>query len=241
MRPLLALALALLAAAPSRAADTILVVGDSHTAGAFGKALDGALRAAPGNRVATYGVCSAAPSSYVDETPHACGHWFSDFQGTAPAKWLGARQYKATIKGKEVTMIKTPEIGQLLADHAPGTVIVALGSNPTTGAGIDALLAAIHGPTPGAGARCVWIGPPDMRSPDKAAVEKTYQLLRKHRVFEGATTWEARQDSCLLIDSRTMTQYAASGGDGTHYNGALTAAGRKWGADAAAAALAWLP
>ncbi len=76
MRPL---ALVLLLALPAGAAETVLVVGDSHTAGAFGQKLDDELRALPGERVATYGVCSASPNSYFAETAHSCGHLFRDF------------------------------------------------------------------------------------------------------------------------------------------------------------------
>lgn len=242
MRRLWIPALAAALAWPAQAADTILVVGDSHTAGSFGRTLDDALRAGAGNRVATYGVCSASPSSYFSETPHACGHLFRDFGGKAPAKWLGGRVYK-TIRGdgkggtREVEMVKTPELLQLLGDHGPTVTVVALGSNlPISEASVKKTLSLIHK----SGSACVWIGPPDMRRPSAAQIDAVYETLRRGGVVETATLEEARAGSCRLIDSRAFpgVRYPAEGGDGTHYGGALASVGVRWGSDAAAAVLA---
>jgi hypothetical protein len=229
-------------AASARAADTILVVGDSHTAGSFGRKLDDVLRAVPGGRVATYGVCSASPQSYFSETPHPCGHLFRDFDRKAPAKWLGGRVYKETRpdgKGgtREVEMVKTPELAQLLADHAPTLTVVALGSNvPISAGSVERTLEAIHR----SGSACVWIGPPDMRRPSPAQIDAVYATLRRSKVDESVGLDESRSGSCRLIDSRAFPylRYPEKGGDGTHYGGELAPLGAKWGADAAAAVLA---
>lgn len=242
MRRLLILPVAIALAMSARAADTILVVGDSHTAGSFGQKLDDSLRAVPGGRVATYGVCSASPQSYFSETSHPCGHLFRDFGKKAPAKWLGGRVYKETRpdgKGgtREVEMVKTPELQQLLADHNPTLTVVALGSNvPISGSSIRKTLDAIHKNN----SACVWIGPPDMRRPSPGRIDAVYATLRENKVAEPVTLEEARTDSCLLIDSRAFSylHYPEKGGDGTHYGGELAPLGAKWGADAAAAVLA---
>lgn len=242
MRRLLIPALVLALVVPARAADTILVVGDSHTAGAFGGALDDALRAAPGNRVATYGVCSARPQSYFDETDHGCGRRFQDFAKKAPAKWLGGRVYRKTRpdgKGgtREVEFVKTPALAQLLDDHTPTVTVVALGSNlPASGASVRKTLKLIHD----AGSACVWIGPPSMRSPSQKQMDAVYEALAENGVTPAATLEEARTTSCRLIDSRTFSglRYPAAGGDGTHYGGALAPIGVQWGKDAAAAVMA---
>jgi lysophospholipase L1-like esterase len=236
-----ALLLAVLWAAPAAAVETILVVGDSHTAGSFGQRLDGALRADAGSRVATYGVCSASPQSYLSETEHSCGYLFRDFGGTAPAKWLGGRVRKSDQYGgkggrRQVTIVKTPELAQLLSDHVPTVAVIALGSNGLTADSVRRTLEAVHK----SGAACVWIGPPDMRKPSSASVDAIYAILRGHKVVETATLAEARADSCRLIDSRAFPylRYPAEGGDGTHYNGQIAPLAVRWGADAAAAVLA---
>lgn len=242
MRRLLLLPLAVALASSARAADTILVVGDSHTAGAFGGALDDALRAAPGNRVATYGVCSARPQSYFAQTDHGCGRRFQDFAKKAPAKWLGGRVYRKTRpdgKGgtREVEFVKTPELAQLLSDHAPTVTVVALGSNlPMTGASVRKTIDLIHK----SGSACVWIGPPHMRVPSPEEMAAVYDILAANGVAASATLEEARTTSCRLIDSRAFPglRYPETGGDGTHYGGALAPIGVQWGKDAAAAVLA---
>jgi hypothetical protein len=229
-----ALLLAVLWAGPAAAAETILVVGDSHTAGSFGQRLDGALRAEAGTRVATYGVCSASPQSYLSETEHSCGYLFRDFGRKAPAKWLGGRIRKSGTL--QVTIVKTPELAQLLADYSPTVAVIALGSNGLTGESVRKTLEAVHK----SGAACVWIGPPDMRKPSSASVDAIYAILRRQKVVETATLAQARADSCRLIDSRAFSylRYPAEAGDGTHYGGPLAPLGIRWGADAAAAVLA---
>ncbi len=233
----LALLLATVCVLPAAAADTILVIGDSHAVGSFGQNLDDVLRRGPGNRVATYAVCASRPLSFLSETPHACGHMFRDFDKKAPAKWLGGRVYKATISdGKggttEVTMVKTPSLAQLLSDHVPTVTVVELGANlPLTEDSIQKTLELIHK----SNSACVWIGPPDMRTPTPSQVDGVYATLRKNKVVEGVTLEAATKDSCLLIDSRSFSylRYPEKGGDGTHYNGGLAPLAAKWGADAA--------
>ena len=237
MRPL---ALVLLLALPAGAADTILVVGDSHTAGNFGQKLDDDLRAAAGNRVATYGVCSARPASYFADTPHSCGHLFRGFDKKAPAKWLGGRVYKEKLPGGEVEWVKTPELAQLLSDHSPTVTVVALGANlPISLDSVGKTLDAIHA----AGSACVWIGPPYIRKTSDAQIDSVYATLRKAGVTKSASFEGSRHSSCRLVDSRAFSylRYPATGGDGMHYGGALSALGTRWGADAAAAVAAFQP
>jgi len=226
------LLLAAALAAPAAAAETILVVGDSHTVGAFGQRLDGALRAEAGTRVATYGVCSASPQSYLSETEHSCGFLFRDFRGAAPAKWLGNRVREAN----QARFVRTPELAQLVSDYTPTLTVVALGSNGLTEDSVRRTLEAVHKN----GAACVWIGPPDMRKPSSTSIDAIYAILRKQKVTEKATIAQARADSCRLIDSRAFgyLRYPANSGDGTHYGGGLAPLGARWGADAAAAVLA---
>lgn len=233
MRPLL---LAVALAAPVSASN-ILVVGDSHTVGAFGQSLDDALRAAPGARVGTYGVCSARPASYFSETAHGCGYLFRGVDKKAPSKWLGARVFKEKRpdgKGgvREVEMVKTPELAQLLSDHNPDAVIVALGSNvPISAASVADTVDLVRR----SGAACFWVGPPEMRRPSRPTVDGVYATLRD----QGITATADPKSACRLIDSRAFSylRYPKEDGDGTHYGGSLASLASRWGADAAAAVL----
>lgn len=232
--PAMRFLLLLLLAVPA-AAGNILVVGDSHTAGAFGQNLDDSLRADVNSRVATYGVCSARPESYLSETAHGCGWLFRGPDKKAPAKWLGGRVTKVKQKngkGEEVLVdyVKTPELAQLIADHTPDVVVVALGSNmPATDASIDKVLELVHK----SGASCFWVGPPDMRKPSRKAVNGVYRQLDDR----GITVTASLKDACRLIDSRDFTylRYPKEGGDATHYNGELAGMAARWGKETAAA------
>lgn len=216
-------------------AENILVVGDSHTVGPFGQNLDDALRADAASRVSTFGVCSARPESYLSETAHGCGWLFRGVDKKAPAKWLGGRVFKQKQKnaqGEEIQVdyVKTPELAQLLSDHSPDVVVIALGSNmPTTDAALDKTLDLVHR----TGASCFWVGPPDMRRPSRKAVDGVYRQLED----KGITTSADLKTACRLIDSRDFAylRYPKEGGDGTHYNGELGGAAARWGKDAAAA------
>lgn len=228
-------------AVPAAAADTILVIGDSHTVGAFGRNLDDVLRRTDGNRVATYGICAASPQSFLSETPHHCGYLLRDFNRNQPAKWLGKRVYKSTVsdgKGgtREVTMIKTPPLDQLLTDHVPTLTVVALGANAISADMIAKTLKLIHA----SNSVCVWIGPPDTRKRSTDKIDAIYKTLRDNKVTESVTLAEAKTDSCRLIDSFSFSylRYPEKGGDGSHYSGELESIGAKWGADAADAVLA---
>lgn len=219
-------------AARPAAGRKVLLVGDSHTTMPFGKALEASLRAEKGDSVAVYGVCSAGPNSYLKEKGHACGWYFRDEGGKEPSQWVGARvaTEQRTVRGKpkDVTVIKTPPLKQLLADHRPTVTLIALGSNPTSASGVTGLVDLVVKANSG----CVWIGPPYMREPGEDDVDKVYKLLAK-----------ALKGRCELIDSRAFAflRYPAQGGDGTHYDGkGLRDLGARWGREAGQAVQAAL-
>jgi hypothetical protein len=145
------------AAAPKDGAKRLILIGDSHTAGAFGHALDGLLRKRV-PAVETYGSCGASPAWYVPGNgasghTSACGTWFHRYSAADPAKL------------EEVTSASpTPLIGALLKEK-PDVVVVALGTNMIdwNKGGISGLesAAALGSAIKAAGARCLWIGPPD--------------------------------------------------------------------------------
>lgn len=236
----LALLCVLLAGAASAqdATSTILVVGDSHSAGTFGEQLDTSLRnigSDRGGKVAFFAVCSSGPNSWLNETEHGCGFLFRDFDKKAPSKWLRTRKGTVKVNGqdREVTFVKTPSLAQLLADYKPQVTLVALGSNPTSAEGVEKMLELIHQ----TGSACAWIGPPYMRNPPKDAVDKTYDnALKKSGVDPALKLSETKQTGCALIDSRPLRPgYPDKAGDGTHYEATpeLREQAKQWARDAA--------
>ena len=216
---------------------TILVIGDSHSAGTFGRQLYDSLWALPYTRVAFFAVCSSGPNSWLNETEHGCGFMFRDLDKKAPEKWLRTRKATIKVRGedREVTFVKTPLLSQLLEDYKPDVTLIALGSNPTSADGVANMLAVVHH----ARSACAWIGPPYMRSPPKAAVDGVYKnALVKSGVDHGLTMDETKQAGCSLIDSRgySYLRYPESAGDGTHYEATpdLRDLAKQWAKDAAA-------
>lgn len=173
-------------------AERILVIGDSHTAGTFGHTLDRELRKYDSTSVQTYGSCGSIISWWYTGHATTCGYWSSD------------------IAGNSTTELKheTPKVLSLIANAKPELIVIALGSNYARGYGsaqtqseIRKLLSDVKA----TGARCAWIGPPDMRR-FRAELPSLVSLIQK----EVSST-------CLYLDSRNYTTYSETGGDGIHY------------------------
>jgi hypothetical protein len=195
------LALAVLLAAEAvaqspRVPHKVLFVGDSHSVGYFGLELDALLRAA-GASVTTRALCGSAPRDWLEGRSQSCGWFFRDPQGASDRE-LATGIPKAA-----------PSLGPILDSQKPDLVVIALGAN-MTGSAEDSIrsqswrLAAL---VTAAGARCVWVGPPRRR--DETGQAALYEALR------GAV-----YDHCIFVDSRELTRYPATGGDGRHYWGA---------------------
>lgn len=190
-------------ALPASAA-RVLIVGDSHTVGPFGTALDEGLRAA-GDRTTLYAVCGASSS------------W-----------WLGPKRAKLSIcwsihgeGGKNSPQSganpELPPTARAMLAARPDTVIFALGSNADgsaaeTAAAAGRLLALLD-----PGTRCVWVGPPPM--PKRLAfIDAFYRELPK--VLTGTTP------PCELIDSRTLIKPADAAANDHFYGPPAVAWGR---------------
>ncbi|MGK5083364.1 hypothetical protein WDW37_08655 [Bdellovibrionota bacterium FG-1] len=177
------------------AGPSLLVVGDSHTAGTFGQTLDIALRQIPDAQVATYGICGASPINYFSGRGTACGAYQHPIQGPARISQTAS----------------TPLLKTLLAQNHPTAVIVALGANLYRASvqevrkQFDRMFGAIKE----AGSSCFWIGPPSER----------FISAEKQEGFYGVFKDIAAQRDCALIDSREWTHYPEQGGDGIHYDG----------------------
>lgn len=150
-RPAKYLLFALLPWSPAIAAsDRILLVGDSHSAGAFG---DG-MAAAYGAQLHIYGVVGISAPAYLKDP--VCGN------GSCP--WtMGYRTPKKTFPYGSPFDPKFPGLRSLLNDVDPKAVIVELGTNdagncasPTPAGSMLKMVQMIQQK----GAACFWVGPP---------------------------------------------------------------------------------
>lgn len=170
-------------------ASTILVVGDSHTVGPFGWKLDENLRK-DGHNVSTFASCGSVASWWFDGHKTTCGYLSIDEKG----------------KRTEATTHPTPLVKDLLATIRPEIVVIAFGSNYVKTPSdefvrndVKKLLLSVKN----SGAKCFWIAPPDMRLYRK-------ELPRIKKLLDEVV-------DCPMFDSRTVTNYPATGGDGIHY------------------------
>lgn len=174
----------------------VILIGDSHSVGPFGRELDSLLRAAyPVWKVETFASCGSSPGWFLPGNgasgrTSACGTWFHRYSPTEPSKLESL-----------TAAAPTPLIGGLL-DSRPDTVIVALGANMANWDkggifGMDSARA-LADAIVAAGSRCVWIGPPDEagRMPPDQAKAQVARLNAALRQTLGV--------SCRFIESHTM-------------------------------------
>ncbi len=188
-------------------ARTVLVIGDSHSVGPFGWALDENLRA-DGNHVYTVASCGSIPGWWYSGKQTPCGFYRRDLKGT---------KFSATKAA-------TPIITELLNDVKPETVILEFGGNylnlPSDSFVINdirKIIASIKN----SGAKCFWITHPDTRA-NRSAIPRIGRLIK-----------EAIGESCPVFESYLVTRYPESGGDGTHYWFSTgTPLAKKWAMDA---------
>lgn len=206
----------------------LVLIGDSHVVGAFGKRLDYRLRAADKRRlVDVHASCGAEPSWSLPDRPDGgrvshCGTWTKRHLELPPYAVEESTEPRST-----------PRIAELLRPGAPTTVIVALGTNmadwkiaalkPDLAAAGD-LARAIAA----SGARCIWIGPPDARGElDADTARRLWIRLDESLRAEVAF-------SCSYLTSRTIYE----GRDGIHY---APAAARAWADQVHASLVPLLP
>jgi len=178
----------------------VLHIGDSHTCGVYGKAMDSLMRET-GASVSTYGVSGSSPSWWFNGTVGKSGYYSKDEQGKVdqPADWRTPRA--------------TPSLIDLIKQKKPDVLMVSLGANFATAsdAAIRAHVKSIFDVAKQYGTKVVWIGPPDGRASQKPTTtqDRLYKLLNAAVIEFGGT----------FVDSRPYTEYPATGGDGVHYGG----------------------
>lgn len=180
---------------------SILLIGDSHTAGFFGMALDQSLRKLS-DKVTSIGSCGSSPSNWTQSD--------SKFQQTNCGFWKKNSEGKITSSQKHTT----PSFSEALKETQPDVTIIALGTNMLSSPSdikrelkfIEAMLKK----TRESRSQCIWIGPPNLaKDPFRAnllsGISQMKSLIEKSH--------------CEFIDSNNFTRYPSSvkRSDGIHY------------------------
>ncbi|MDX8378864.1 MAG: hypothetical protein R8K48_02300 [Gallionella sp.] len=171
----------------------ILYIGDSHSVGSFGMQENALLRSVKGYRVATYAICGSAPLSWFLGAKTTCGYYISDTAGQEQRGWDAS----------------TPLIVNLLKEYQPRFTVVQLGAN-MYGYPLAQVKETAHQMAMAivnSGSKCIWIGPPQARIQPAPALALLFRALRA-----------AVGSTCLLFDSRKVTSYPDTGGDGIHFD-----------------------
>ena len=172
----------------------ILYIGDSHTAGRFGSRLDQELRKLAGGSELSYGSCGSSPSSWYNGWITKCG-------------WV---ERKLDGKVRSLKSGPTPKIEELIQENRPRMIVIALGAN-LMGAGLETIrttTARMVNSVKASGAKCLWVGPPNGRNKTEPKFSQLYAAIE-----------EAVRGTCELVDSRLLTYYPETGGDGIHFDG----------------------
>lgn len=185
----------------------VLVIGDSHTAGAFGDELDRLLRA-KGASVHTVGSSGATADNFI----------------TGKGTTVGYADHKANGQTEKTAAHATPRLEDLINEDKPDTIIVNLGAN-FRGAGpsgikkqVDEIgqIAKKHG------IKITWVGPPTTRQDEgnRSSLQKFDEDMKAAVAPYGS-----------YVSSAPFTP-KYSGGDGIHYSGE---AAKQWAAGVAGA------
>jgi hypothetical protein len=181
-----------------------LFIGDSHSAGTFGEALDSKLRTLPDMKVRSVGSCGSIIHWWYTGTPTPCGY------------------RSVEQNGKVTTSLKapTPLVKDLIKENSPDLIIVEFGTNYVKGYPDETLIHDVKrllGDIDQTHAKCLWVGPPDSR---KYRTSLPPLSDRLEKLISGQCQW---------VNSREYTHYPETGGDGVHYETtALHPIARAW-------------
>jgi hypothetical protein len=178
----------------------VLLIGDSHTAGYYGKEMDGFLRKTKA-KVETFGSSGSIPSWWIDGTETTFGFYSKDQNN---------KVYE-NINWK--TPHKTPILEEELESFKPNIVIVSLGANLIRKKAdfIQSEVKSICEIISKHKSVIIWVGPPNGR-PDKKKPEEQAFLYDNIKPV-------VLEYNGYFIDSRPYTKYPESGKDGIHFFG----------------------
>lgn len=215
MLKLLFTSLAILLITHTGKAEKILIVGDSHSCGAFGATLVKEL-ARKGHKIQLFCTVSSSPT-----------HWLN---GSNPknqvCKTLSSENPTPQPCNREGHV---PKIENILIEKSYDSVIVALGTNSlhsstanSTYQELAEKFAHVHS--------CFWIAPPHLR-PDQAKNSSLIASMENNLSSFYTSLEERVFRSCRLINSLKSTDKNAEGGetsDGVHRT---SASGKAWALD----------
>ncbi len=190
--------------APFVQAKSILIIGDSHSVGPFGRTLDQSLRTEPDTQVRLEASCGSVIRWWYTGHVTPCGY------------------LSISSKGEHTNLpkAKTPLLETLIHDSKPDQIIIELGSNYLRGYPDETLISdakRLLMDIKKAGSSCVWIGPPSMR---KFKNELSPFISKLEKMVT---------PQCLWINSLPLTHYPETGGDGVHYESpGLSEIGVNW-------------
>jgi hypothetical protein len=186
-------------------AETILMITDSHGEGRFGTEMVN-LAEANGHEISTYSVGGSNPIDWLKGLQGHYGYW---------EHHTGQPDIRSNKQ-------MTPRLEYLIILHRPESIIVELGTNLWGEFSDDPKAAILKVVTliNQSGAKCYWVGPPDLRIND-IRLERFKQL---QQMLEN----DLPSTKCSLFKSWKETKYPATGGDGVHYDGERSELAAKW-------------
>lgn len=171
---------------------SLLFIGDSHSVGPFGVALNEKLRTWE-TSVTSYAYCgSIANDWYKANGVTKCGYLEMDAEGQSQSGTSGP----------------VPKFKTLLEKHQPKIVVVELATNYFGYENESFILNDMRKMGKDiidSGAQCFWVGMPTSRK------------LQSHHERVSRLTKEAIGDICTYFESFPVTSYPATGGDGIHF------------------------
>lgn len=190
-------------------ADNLLVIGDSHSCGAFGYRLFSNL-VQRGHSVTVYCMESSAPK-----------HWIN---GERPGSKICQEMNQTRFTPCDGTG-EPPNLGTLLDRHPGAKVIIALGTNSLSGTSAGVYYEEMVSTIRESGRACDWIGPPNLQP---AGRKKAIQTMQSNLPAFYTSLHDVTVPTCNLIDSRGATAPGTEGNatsDGIHRT---AAAGTYW-------------
>lgn len=177
----------------------VLHIGDSHTAGIYGKVMDKLFRET-GAKVETFGSAGSSPSWWFTGKETKSGFYSKDENNNVDSNpnWK--------------TPHKTPIFKDLVSNFKPNVIVISLGANLIKGDNetIEKEVKRLCEAAKESGAKIIWVGPPDGRE----SVKPTSEQKRLYEQIEKVV-----KEYGSFIDSRPYTEYPIKGGDGVHYGG----------------------
>lgn len=191
--------------------NNILFIGDSHSAGNFGAAVDHFLRSQAQN-VTTIASCGSSPSNWMPDSSQkiatTCGFRYK-------TKENQKNDYHPRLIKCPTDQIKICSLRDAVEAVKPNITVIALGTNIVSSEiskkkifselnNISTMLEQ----TKKANSQCIWIGPPNLLRKDLAkgldsGIEKISAIVKKN--------------NCRYIDSKPLTMNLKMDPKGVHY------------------------